>query len=134
MLLSAGERRAYTANTVLRNSAWRRRDFDGGLRISAADAQNLHLNDGDWARLITASGEARIRVDISDRMSSGHVSLPNGYGLDNGIAANQVSRTGTATNELTASQHRDCFAATPWHKLIPARIERIVADDQTAPD
>ena len=31
---------------------------------------------------------------------------------------------GVAPNELTDSASRDRFAGTPWHKFVPARIER----------
>ena len=37
-LLSAGERRSFTANTIFRDPAWRKRDPDGALRVSPADA------------------------------------------------------------------------------------------------
>ncbi|MGR8920172.1 MAG: molybdopterin-dependent oxidoreductase [Gammaproteobacteria bacterium] len=122
-VLSAGERRAYTANTVLRSSDWRRQDREGALRISPQDAARLALADGAHARIRTPSGAAEVIVEISERMQPGHVSLPNGLGLDNGIAQGRPSRTGAATNELTASGHRDFFAGTPWHKLVPAHIE-----------
>jgi anaerobic selenocysteine-containing dehydrogenase len=57
-------------------------------------------------------------------MQRGHVSLPNGLGLayptDGGTAA-----TGVAPNELTALDARDPFVGTPWHKHVPARVERL---------
>ena len=34
-------------------------------------------------------------------------------------------RVGVAPNELTASADRDFLAGTPWHKHVPARVERI---------
>ena len=45
-LLSAGERRSFTANTIIRDPEWRKRDADGALRVSAADAERLGLVDG----------------------------------------------------------------------------------------
>ncbi|MEE2982172.1 MAG: molybdopterin-dependent oxidoreductase [Pseudomonadota bacterium] len=121
-VLSAGERRAYTANTILRGKAWRKKDPDGALRICPQDAERLSLADGDRAKLNTRSGEAEVVVEISERMQPGHVSLPNGFGIDAGIAIGGPTRTGAATNELTSSDHRDFFAGTPWHKLIAANI------------
>ena len=121
-VLSAGERRAYTANTVIRGSAWRRKDPSGALRICAVDAERLSLENGDTANLRTRSGEAQVVVEVSERMQPGHVSLPNGFGIDNGIGSGDPVRTGTATNELTASGHRDFFAGTPWHKFVAAHI------------
>jgi len=32
---------------------------------------------------------------------------------------------GVPPNELTASEDRDRFAGTPWHKHVPARLEAI---------
>ena len=34
-----------------------------------------------------------------------------------------ASRTGVAPNELTASEDRDPWVGTPWHKSVPARLE-----------
>ena len=122
-VLSAGERRAYTANTILRDPKWRKKDRDGALRICPEDAERLSLTDGDLAKLSTASGTAEVVVEISERMQPGHISLPNGQGLDSNVATDELLRVGTAPNELTASSHRDFFAGTPWHKMVPARIE-----------
>ena len=35
--------------------------------------------------------------------------------------------TGVAPNELTAAEDRDPFVGTPWHKPVPARVERVPA-------
>ena len=65
-----------------------------------------------------------VAVEVSDTMQAGHVSLPNGLGLGYpGGAGEEV--TGIAPNELTASEDRDPFVGTPWHKSVPARIERV---------
>lgn len=123
LVLSAGERRAYTANTVLRNSEWRRKGAEGALRMAAEDATALGLDNGAPATIHTPGGKATVVVEISPRMQRGHVSLPNGLGLDNGLGSNTPVRHGAATNELTSSQHRDEYAGTPWHKHVPARVE-----------
>lgn len=44
-VLSAGERRSFTANTIFRDPQWRRRDPEGALRISAEDAARLGLEE-----------------------------------------------------------------------------------------
>jgi anaerobic selenocysteine-containing dehydrogenase len=118
-VLAAGERRAFTANTVIRDPAWRRRDTSGALRISPHDAEVLGLVDGARARVITSRGHTEALVEVSDRMQPGHATLPNGLGLDTPDGA----RTGVAPNELTDLRRRDEFAGTPWHKYVPARIE-----------
>ena len=82
IVLSAGERRAYTANDIFRDPTWRKRDADGALRVSVEDAEALGLVDGGRARITTAAGSAEATVEISEAMLPGHVSLPNGFGLD----------------------------------------------------
>ncbi len=118
-VLSAGERRSFTANTIIRNPAWRRKDPNGALYIHPDDAQRLGIADGGRARIVTRRGSAEVDVAHSDRMQSGHVSLPNGLGLDYPDA----DAPGVSPNELTRSEDRDGFAGTPWHKYTPARIE-----------
>ncbi len=67
----------------------------------------------------------RSAIEISDRMQPGHVSLPNGLGLDFPDASGRSVATGVAPNELTRSEDRDWFAGTPWHKHTPARLEAL---------
>ncbi|BBY83519.1 molybdopterin-dependent oxidoreductase [Mycolicibacterium pulveris] len=126
-VLSAGERRAYTANDILRDPSWRKRDRDGALRVSVEDAEALGLSNGGRARITTAAGTAEAVVEVSEAMLPGHASLPNGYGLDfeNVDGATQVA--GVAPNTLTSTRWRDAYSATPWHKHVPARIEPVVA-------
>lgn len=120
-VLMAGERRDYSANTIYRDPGWRRKDRDGSLRINPVDAEALGLVNGGEARLSTKVGSAVAVVEITDRMQSGHLSLPNGFGLDN----DNGERTGVAINELTNLSDRDPFAGTPWHKYVAARVEAV---------
>ena len=127
IVLSAGERRAFTANDILRNPEWRKRDADGALRVSAADAAALGLTEGARARITTAAGSAEAVVEISEAMLAGHASLPNGYGVDFIDATGARRVPGVAPNELTSADWRDAYAGTPWHKHVPARIEAVGA-------
>ncbi|MCB0973836.1 MAG: molybdopterin-dependent oxidoreductase [Actinobacteria bacterium] len=122
LVLSAGERRSFTAVTIFRSPDWRKRDRDGGLRMSAADADALGLNDGDRALVTTARGSAEAVVEISPMMRAGHISLPNGYGVTELPTAERV---GVPPNSLTSTSHRDPIAGTPYHKHVPARVEAL---------
>jgi formate dehydrogenase len=122
-VLSAGERRSYTANTIFRNPEWRRKDRAGALAMHPDDGARLGLASGGRARLVTQRGETVVTVELSDRMQPGHVSLPNGQGVDFAADGSAPALTGTAPNELTRLEDRDAFAGTPWHKFVPARVE-----------
>lgn len=124
-LLSAGERRSFTANTIFRNPQWRKKDRAGSLRINPGDAANLGLDEGDLARVSTRGGSAVTPVEITDRMQAGHVSLPNGLGLDYSGIDLEANPIGVAPNDLTSLDDRDWFAGTPWHKSVPANVEAV---------
>ncbi|MEZ4390606.1 MAG: molybdopterin-dependent oxidoreductase [Polyangiales bacterium] len=119
-VLSAGERRTSTATTILRDPAWRTRDRAGALRMSPSDAESLGVTDGDRVRVSTPRGSAEAAVEVTATLRPGHVSLPNGAGL-----LSDGPSGGVAPNELTSSARRDPIAGTPWHKHVPARLERV---------
>jgi anaerobic selenocysteine-containing dehydrogenase len=125
LVLSAGERRSFTANTIIRNPEWRKKDRAGALRMHPDDAKRAGVEDGGRARLSTRRGSAEVSVEISDRMQPGHISLPNGLGLDFPDARGGRVAAGVSPNELTRSEDRDWLAGTPWHKHTPARVEAL---------
>jgi anaerobic selenocysteine-containing dehydrogenase len=122
-ILAAGQRRAFTANAIFRDTGWRLRDREGALRISPQDAQRLGLDNGAAAQITTSRGSARATVEIDDRLQPGNAALPNGFGLDLATEIGTTERTGVALNDLTDRHRRDSIAGTPWHKHVPARIE-----------
>jgi formate dehydrogenase len=129
IILSAGERRSSTANTIYRDPGWRKKDPLGALRISIADAAALGVTDGDRARVITRRGAAVAVVEVTDTMQAGHASLPNGFGLGH---EGEPDFAGVAPNDLTSTDDRDWLAGTPHHKHVPARIERIEMAESSA--
>jgi anaerobic selenocysteine-containing dehydrogenase len=126
IVLSVGERRAYTANDIFRDPSWRKRDADGALRVSVEDAQALGLVDGGRARVSTAAGGAEATIEITETMLPGHAALPNGFGLDYIDDDGHIVVPGVAPNMLTSTRWRDRYAGTPWHKHVPARIEALI--------
>ncbi|MCG8589881.1 MAG: molybdopterin-dependent oxidoreductase [Proteobacteria bacterium] len=124
-VLSAGERRSFTANTIFRDPLWRKKDADGALFLCPEDGERLGVAEGELVRVTTRRGRAEVRVALSDRMQPGHISLPNGLGLDATSEEGELQRVGVAPNELTSLEDRDPYAGTPWHKRVPARVERV---------
>lgn len=124
IVLSVGERRAYTANDIFRDPSWRKRDANGALRVSVEDAQALGLADGCLARITTAAGSAEATVEVTETMLAGHAALPNGFGLDYTGDDGRTVVAGVAPNALTSTRWRDPYAGTPWHKHVPAAIRQ----------
>lgn len=124
-VLSAGERRTSTANTNLRDPAWRKKDHEGALRMAPADAARLGVTDGGRVHIRTRRGSATTVIEISDSLQPGHVTLPNGLGLLYPDESGQPVLHGIAPNELTSSADRDWLAGTPHHKHVPAQITAV---------
>ncbi len=122
-VLSAGERRSFTANTIIRDPSWRKRDPQGALRLSPRDAESLGVADGARIRVTTPGGTAVTVAEVNDTMMDGHIALPNGLGLGYSPAGGNPEITGVAPNELTTTDWCDPIAGTPWHKHVPARLE-----------
>lgn len=123
-VLAAGERRAFTANTIIRDPHWRRKDQQGLLRIHPKDAEALGVETGGLLKLTTRRGSLTVSVELSDSMQVGHISLPNGMGLTHREDADEGFLGGVAPNELTASEDRDPFVGTPHHKHVRAALQR----------
>lgn len=126
-ILSAGERRTETANTAVRDASWFKKTLFAPLRISPDDADKLGCATGDIVRLSTRRASADVPVEVSEMMQSGHISLPNGTGINYTNADGKTINAGLAPNEFTDQTRRDFLAGTPWHKHIPAKLERVAA-------
>jgi anaerobic selenocysteine-containing dehydrogenase len=122
-VLTAGSRRAFSANTIFRDPDWRKSDRDGALHMSPSDAAALGVADGMRVVITTKRGRAEALVEVTDAMQPGHIILPNGYGVSYPDEDGRPVVTGVAPNELTASEDRDWLAGTPWHKHVRARVE-----------
>ena len=124
-ILSAGQRRTKTTNAIIRDASWNADATGVDLCMHPADADKQQLVTGDSVRIVTQSGSAVTRVEVTPGQRPGNLSLPNGFGIDYVTKGGSTQRLGVALNELTSSNHKDAFAGTPWHKYVPARIELI---------
>ena len=78
-VLSAGERRSFTANTIFRSPGWRKKDPDGLLRINPKDASELGIGDGGRVRLSTKRGSVEVGVEVTSKspMSMSSIGSPS---------------------------------------------------------
>src|SRR5207302_752089 len=100
-VLTAGSRRAFSANTIVRDPNWRKSDREGALHMSPSDAERLGVEDGTKVVITTKRGRAVALVEVTDAMQPGHVILPNGYGVSYPDEEGRPVVVGVAPNELT---------------------------------
>ena len=128
LVLSAGLRSVWTANTLHRDPSWRKgKGQHCAVSVSAADAEDLGLSSDEEVTVRTRHGSVTLPVAIDDRLLPGHVSIPNGFGL-----TYRGQLHGANINELTSAQDRDPFTGCPHHKCVPCRIERLPRATQVA--
>lgn len=124
LVLSAGVRTRWTANTIHRDPDWRKgKGPHCPLRLAPADASALGLAAGDRARLITERGAAELPVVVDGRLPEGFVVVPNGFGG----RSEDGSVDGTNLNELTAADDRDPYTGCPHHKHVRCRVESVAS-------
>jgi anaerobic selenocysteine-containing dehydrogenase len=123
LVLLAGERRGYNANQIYRDPAWRRVDPDGAMRMHPSDARARGLEDGARAICTSDTGEVEVTIEVDQALRPGMVTLPHGYGMR--YAGGEA--VGPQINRLTASEHCDPLARTPYHKHVPVRVRPAIA-------
>jgi anaerobic selenocysteine-containing dehydrogenase len=122
-VLMAGERRAYNANQIFRDPAWRKGGHDGAMRMHPDDAAALGLADGAHATCRSARAAIEVVIEIDDGVRRGVVTLPHGYGQ----RGEDGRVDGPAVNLLTSTDQCDAVSKTPRHKYVPVRVEAMVA-------
>lgn len=118
LVLMAGDRRSYNANQIFRDPAWRKTDPHGSLHMHPDDARARGLEPGSRAVCASDTGEIEVTVELDDTLRPGMVTLPHGYGMRYGGGP----PVGPQINRLTASEHCDPLARTPYHKHVPVTV------------
>jgi len=122
LVLAAGLRTRWTANTIQRDPRWRKgRGPHCALNLSAADAARLGVANGEAVVVSTRRGAVTLPAQIDPKLQAGHVWMPNGFGMrfpgvEGLVGANQ--------NELTDVTDRDPFTGIPHHRAVPCRVTR----------
>lgn len=120
LILNAGRHTKNVANTLMRDAAWLKGKRACTLAINPGDAQALGIADGEQVRIVTEAGVETIEAELSDSTRKGQVLIPHGFGLvQNGKAY------GINVNRLTKNSYRDRLLATPLHRYVPCRVEKL---------
>lgn len=120
-ILNAGRHMPVNANNLMRNPEWNEGKRDCTLAMNPSDANALNLSDGETVQVSTSASSKRIELEISDDVRPGQVLIPHGFGLKyNG------KTHGIAVNMLTKNTNRDRLAATPIHRHVPCKVEKVI--------
>jgi anaerobic selenocysteine-containing dehydrogenase len=128
-VLAAGQRRMYNANQIFRDPAWRRSDPDGAMLVNPHDLAALGAKDGDWVAVQSARGRLVVRAQADESVRRGQLALPHGFGQAYPSADGERLINGPRINLVTASDHRDPIAGTPYHKNVPVLLEQATPEE-----
>ncbi|MBW1686165.1 MAG: hypothetical protein JRS35_14015, partial [Deltaproteobacteria bacterium] len=127
-VLQTGERTDSNANTIHRDPTWRKALRTSYVRMHEADAESLGIDNGERVRLVTEHAEATVPAMVTDDIYPGNLSMPHGYGL---LARNEetgkLEPHGINVQELIRASYREPLSGVPYHKAIPARVEKITS-------
>ena len=108
------------ANTLIRDPVWNKSRRVGCLAGHADDARHWVSLMATRPGLTTKAGQVEVEVEINRFTRPGMVLMPQGFGLDF-----DHEKVGVNVNELTDAAHRDRLAATPCHRRVPCRLEKL---------
>ena len=121
LVLAAGLRTRWTANTIQRDPAWRKgKGPHCALNLSPHDASTLGVRAGDRVLVSTRRGSLMLPAQIDAKLMAGHVWMPNGFGM---VSSDGLVQ-GANQNELTDVTDRDPFTGIPHHRYVRCRVER----------
>lgn len=122
LVMAAGLRTRWTANTIQRDPAWRKgKGPHCALNLSPEDAAALGISSGDTVRVATNRASVTMPAQVDKKLMAGHVWMPNGFGM---VSADGMVQ-GVNQNELTDVADRDPFTGIPHHRYVRCRVERV---------
>jgi len=104
---------------------------DVWVEVSAADADDAEVSEGDLARISTPRGSVEARVRITG-IREGVLFLPFHYGYWDTSGGHEPDGAGRAANELTITDW-DAASKQPIFKTAAARIEAVSAGTGPSP-
>jgi anaerobic selenocysteine-containing dehydrogenase len=120
LILNAGRHKPENANTLMRNPAWNKGRKTCTLAMNLEDAETLELVDGKTVKIVTEAAAELVELEVTNEARKGQVLIPHGFGLKYRGKAHGIN-----VNRLTKNTHRDRIAATPLHRYVPCRVEKI---------
>ncbi|KIF83131.1 molybdopterin-dependent oxidoreductase [Noviherbaspirillum autotrophicum] len=127
-LVVIGRRQVRSCNSWMHNlTILAKGPFRCTALVHPADAQRAGLQEGGAARIASGSRALEVRVQISDEMMPGVVSLPHGWGHDKAGTRMTVAaeRPGANLNVLLDETLRDPLSGNAVLSGIPVEIQAI---------
>ncbi|MDO9237245.1 MAG: molybdopterin-dependent oxidoreductase [Aquabacterium sp.] len=129
-ILNGGLRTGWTANTIIRDPAWRKgKGPHCPIIFNAEDAAALGIVNGDMVKLETRRGAIEGPAKIDAFTARGHLQIPNGFGMKfPDPVTGELKQVGILVNELMDTQDRDPYTGCPNTKYIQCRVAPLMKE------
>lgn len=128
-VLNGGLRTGWTANTIVRDPAWRKgKGPHCAVLMHPSDAASLGVADGAMVRLETRRGHLVGPAKFDANTAMGHLQIPNGFGVEYpDPVTGKLTPVGMLVNSIVDIRDRDPYTGIPHTKYIRCRV---VASDE----
>ena len=123
-----GRRHVRSNNTWLHNSPRLVKGRDRcTLLIHPEDARSRNLGDGSMAEVSSRVGSVRLKVEVTDDMMPGTVSIPHGWGhgLPGVAMSTAVAHAGVSANDLTDETLLDPLSGNAALSGVPVDVRAV---------
>ena len=124
-ILNAGRHMVKNANNLMRKPDWNRGKRTCTVAMNPKDGEQLGIKEKEIVLVTTEAAAEKVEVELSSDVRPGQVLIPHGFGL-----LYKGVQHGIPVNRLTSAGHRDRLAATPIHRYVPCRIEKVIQKDE----
>lgn len=123
-VLNGGLRTGWTANTIVRDPAWRKgKGPHCPVIMNPDDAAALGIHDGDTVRLETRRGFLLGPAKLDAQTAVGHLQIPNGFGVEYpDPETGKLKPVGLLVNAIVDIKDRDPYTGIPHTKYIRCRV------------
>ena len=94
--------------------------------LHPADAEARGLDDGTQVRLVSKVGEIEVKLEVTDELRPGVVSVPHGFGHGSrkGVGwTHAASLAGASVNDITDPAVLDELTGNAAFNSVPVRLE-----------
>jgi anaerobic selenocysteine-containing dehydrogenase len=95
------------------------------LLMHPDDAEARHLEDGQMVEVTSRVGKLHLRLEVSQAIMPGVVSIPHGWGHDRPGVQLQVAQqhAGVSLNDLTDERQVDALTGNAAFSGVPVRVQ-----------
>jgi len=124
--VATGVRTRWTANTIIRDHAWRKgKGPHCALHMNPDDAAQLGVEAGAVVALSSRRATVHLPAEIDTAVQPGFAWAPNGFGMIPANGNGTHEPHGVNLNELIDSADRDPISGCPHKKSVRCRIEAV---------